>query len=221
MAAKIYYLTATTSGGWRTIDEATQAAATNSDGWVVSTGNTNHSEYYVGVERAANTFTATTAPDGTLDTTNFDAFRSTNAINGSFANANWTFSFVVRPVTSATNQIGRVRYRIIKADANGANATEITSAQQSTSLSGQLANVNLDYTCSHVFNPGAFTISNQYLFIQIAWERTTGGSMTAADVNWRTGSASTTGTRIQTSDFTATPQSQAPRSMHQFRLRRN
>ena len=96
MAAKNFYLTATTGNSWRTIDEATQAAATNADGWVVSTGSTNHSEYAVGVERAASTFTGTTVPDGSLDTSLKDAFRSTNAYTGDFASANWVFNFVVR-----------------------------------------------------------------------------------------------------------------------------
>ena len=97
MAVKTFYLTGATANGWRTIDETAVAAANNTDGWVVSTGNTNHSEYAVGVERAATTFTGTTVPDGTLDTTLKDAFRSTNAYTGTFAAGSWTFNFVVRP----------------------------------------------------------------------------------------------------------------------------
>lgn len=202
MATKSYFLTATTGDGWRTIDESTQAAATNSDGWVVSTGNTNHSEFEVGVERAATTFTGTTVPDGTLDTSLKDAFRSTNALSGSFASGNWVFHFVVRGVTSASTQAGRIRFRILKANADGSSATEITSGQQQ----GSAVTINAtgtDFDSTLTVNPGAFTITNQYLFIQIAWERTGAGAMTNADVNWRTGSATTTGTRITTADFTA------------------
>src|SRR3954464_14648777 len=132
MATKSWYLTATTGAGWRTVDESTQAAANSTDGWVVSTGSTNHSAYFVGVSRAATTFTATTEPNGALDTTNKDAFRTTNPLCGNFASANWVFHFVVRS-TSAGSQAGRIRFRLIKADADGGNAVEITSGQQQAS----------------------------------------------------------------------------------------
>ena len=200
MAIKSWYLTATTSGGWRTIDESTQAAATNSDGWVVSTGSTNSSEFFVGVERAASTFSGNTVPDGSLDTANFDAFRSTNLINGNFANANWTFHFVVRGVTSANSQAGACVFRIFKADANGANATEIATGQH-TASTVTITATGTDFDSTLVLNPGAFSIVNQYLFIQIAWKRTGAGSMTTNDVNWRTGSTSSAGTRIDSSTF--------------------
>lgn len=205
MAVKNYYLTATTADGWRTIDEATQAAATNADGWIVSTGATNHAEYAVGVERAATTFTATIAPDGTLDTTLKDAFRSTSPLTGRFASGSWQFNFVVRAVTNAGTQNGRIRFRMIKANADGSNATEITLGQQSAGLTGAIANTTADFTSTVSFNPGAFTILDQYLFIQIAWERTAAGAMTSSDVNWRTGSSTSAGTRIVTADFTVEP----------------
>jgi hypothetical protein len=108
---------------------------------------------------------------------------------------------VVRAVTNAGTQAGRVRFRIIKADANAANATEITSGQQLASIV-TLAATGTDYDSTLTVNPGAFTISNQYLFIQIAWERTAAGGMTSADVNWQRGSSSSVGTRIVSSDFT-------------------
>jgi hypothetical protein len=168
---------------------------------VVGTGATLHAEYAVGVERVATTFTGTTVPDGTLDTTLKDAFRTTNPLTGDFASGNWTFSFVVRAVTSASSQNGRIRCRLIKADADGSNATEITAAQQQGSLVGAMSSTTTDYTSTVTFNPGVVTLSNQYLFIQIAWERTTAGGMTSADVNWRTGSSASLGTRIATTDF--------------------
>lgn len=220
MAVINWYLTATTSGGWRTIDEATQGAATNADGWVHGTGSTNHSAYFVGVERAASTFTATTDPDGSLDATNFDAFRTTNAYNGSFAAGTWSFHFVVVSVTSTTGQDGRIRFRLIKADADGANATEITAGQQQASLITDVAATDEDSTLD--FDPGAFSITNQYLFIEVAWERTGAATMANADVNWRTGSATTTGTRITSADFTVagtTPERTWPLSLVRRRPR--
>ena len=204
-----WYLTATTADGWRTVDEATQGAAKNTDGWVVSTGSTNHSAYAVGVERAATTFANTTPPSGTLDTSLKDAFRSTTAYSGDFASANWTFTFSVQATTNGGAQDGRIRFRLIKANADGSSATEITSAQQQASLLSDVATTGT-FESSLTFNPGAINLANQYLFIQIAWERTGAGGMTNSDINWITGSSASVGTRIVTADFTPAAQALTP-----------
>lgn len=206
MAAKTFYLMdALDAQGWQSLNDGTTQAAATSSGWIVSTGNTNHSKHQSGTgsgtERAATTFDSTTYPTGTLDTTLKDAFRSQNAISGDFASANWVFHFVVRAVTLGGSQNGRIRFRIIKADPDGSNATEITSGQQQGSLAGVITTA-ADFDSTLTVNPGAFTITNQYLFIQIAWERTVAGGMTTSDVHFRTGSSSSAGTRIVTSDFT-------------------
>jgi hypothetical protein len=202
VAAISWYLSATTSGGWRTIDESLASAGKNTDGWVVGTGSTNHSEYEAGVERAATTFTGTGVPDGTLDTSIFDAFRTTDAYSGNFAAANWGFVFSVQATTNGGAQDGRIRFRLIKADADGSNATEITSGQQQASLVSNVATTGT-FESSLTFNPGAFSVAGQYLFVQIAWERTGAGGMATSDINWIRGSGTTTGTRITSSDFTA------------------
>ncbi len=198
--AKRWYLANATSDGWRRLSETLQAAATINDGWIVATGAVNHSEYAVGVERAALTFLNTNPPDGSLDTSLKDAFRSQGSYLGSFLSGSWDCHFVVRAVTNASGQDGRIRFRLIKADLDGSNATEITSGQQSCSLVSNLL-TSTDFDSSLSFNPGAFTVTNQYLFFQLAWERTGGGSMSSADVNWRTGSSLTAGTRISSSGF--------------------
>jgi hypothetical protein len=203
MAAINLYLANATSDSWRRLSESTQTAATINDGWVVGTGSTNHSAYFVGVERAASTFADTNPPDGSLDTTNFDAFRSENPYTGTFASGNWEFHFVVRSVTSTTGQDGRIRFRLFKADANGGNAVEITGSQQQGSLITDVDS-GTDEDSTLTFNPGAFSIDNQYLFVQVAWERTGAATMSTADVNWRTGSSTSAGTRIVTADFTPT-----------------
>lgn len=203
MAIKTWYLSATTANSWRTIDESVAAAGKNTDGWIVSTGATNTSSYAVGVERADTTFVGTTQPDGTLDTTLFDAFRTTNAYTGDFASGNWTFVFSVQATTNGGSQDGRIRFRIIKAAADGSSATQITAAQQSASIVTNVATTGT-FASSLTVNPGAFSLANQYLFIQIAWERTGAGGMTTADINWIRGSASNVGTRITSADFTDT-----------------
>jgi hypothetical protein len=61
-----------------------------------------------------------------------------------------------------------------------------------------------DFDSNLTFNPGAFSISAQYLFFQIAWERTGAGGMTTSDIDFRTGSSGSVGTRVLTADFTPT-----------------
>jgi hypothetical protein len=203
MAVLTFYLTAALDSTYRQLSQTAVAAATNADGWVVSTGSTLHSEYQVNVERAATTFTGTTVPDGTLDTTLKDAFIC-DPVNVVFPAGNWTFTFVVRAVTSATGQAGRIRFRVIKAYADGSNATEITSGQQQGSLTGAMSSTTTDFTSSATVSMPAFFLEGlptlERLFIQIAWERTTAASMTTADVNWRTGSSASVGTRIVTTN---------------------
>lgn len=203
MATKTFYLRNVPLDGWETIiDGVTQTAATLPVGWTVSTGATLHSELEANVERAASTFVGTTVPDGSLDTTLKDAFRSVDPLTGSFASGNWTFNFVVRAVTNGGAQDGRVRFRLLKGpNANGTGATEITAAQQSASIVSNVS-TSADFGSTLTLNPGAITFNNEYLFVQVAWERTGAGGMTTADILFRTGSSSTVGTRITTADFT-------------------
>lgn len=212
-----YYLANATSDSWRRLSTSTQAAATLTDGWIVSTGTTNHAEYEVGVERAATTFTGTTVPDGTLDTALKDAFRSELALSGDFASANWEFHFVVRADTNGGAQDGRIRFRLIKANADGSSATQITGAQQQGSAVTDVS-TSADFDSTLTVNPGAFSMANQYLFIQIAWERTGAGGMTSSDIHFRSGSSSSAGTRIITANFTSS-QSVVPVLMAQYNQR--
>lgn len=201
MAAINLYLKSTLNDGWCGMSESTQTAATTASGWTVGTGFIQHSELESGVERAASTFIATLAPDGSLDTTLKDAFRSENAYNGDFANADWSFHGVVRAASNGGAQDGRVRFRLLKANADGSSATEITSGHQQAAAVTDVS-TSADFDSNLTFNPGAFSVANQYLFFQIAWERTGAGGMTSADILFRTGSSSSAGTRVVTADFT-------------------
>lgn len=204
MAAINLYLNDALVNSWQQLTEETQAAATTA-GWIVSTGTTNRSKWQSGTgsgtERAATTFDATTYPNGTIDTTLFDCFRSQNAYSGDFAAANWTVTGAMRAVTNGGSQTGVLHLRLFKANSDGSSATEITSAIQSSATSGTIG-TGADTEVTVTFNPGAFSITNQYLFFQIAWGRVAAGGMTTADVHFRTGQSTTVGTRIVTSDFT-------------------
>lgn len=205
MAAITWYLTndsASVGSDLSLSDPGTEAYRSPVTGWVVGTGSTNHSAYYNDTERASSTFADTTPPSGTLDTTNGDFWVSPSAISGDFASGNWVVSVAVLGNTGGGAQDGQARCRLFRgANQDGSSATEITGAQQTGT-----AVTNLDTTTTQVstitFNPGAFTVTNEYVFIQIAWERTGAAGMTNHDVNLRVGNGSGTGSRVVTADFT-------------------
>ena len=86
-------------------------------------------------------------------------------------------------------------------NADGTSSVEITAAQQQGGLVTDLATTATQVSTA-TFNPGAFSVNNEYIFIQLAWERTGAGSMVSADVNARIGNGSGSGCRVVTSDFT-------------------
>ena len=135
--------------------------------------------------QASATFSGTAHPDGSIDTSTGDCWRTTNTYIGSFAAANWNLHFACRGVTQAGTQDGRVRYRLFRgANADGTGATEITSAHQQGGLVTNLL-TSATQTSTATFNPGAFSVTNEYIFVQLAWERTGAGGMTTTDVAMR------------------------------------
>lgn len=181
--------------------EAYRSAVT---GWIVSIiAAGNYSSYFNDVERAAATFGATAQPDGSLDTSNGDFWTSPTALTGSFAATDWTIYAAVRAQTRASGQDGRVRARIFRGvNQDGTGATEITSAAtDGTTVTDLLTTVTQVSTVT--VNPGAFSVSNEYIFIQLAWEITGDATFATADVNFRIGNGSSAGSRVITSEFTA------------------
>jgi hypothetical protein len=169
-------------------------------GWVVGTGSTNSAHMDAGTTVPSANFTSTTPPDGTLDGTTGDGFRTTSTYTGNFAAAAWTFNFVVVGVTQAATADGRVVYRLFRgANADGSGATQITSAQQQASVVTDLTTTA--QTSTHSLSPGAITVTNEYLFVQVAWLRTGAGGHTTTDVIFRWGN---TGTRVISAAFTPT-----------------
>jgi hypothetical protein len=185
-------------------DPGTEAYASPVTGWIVSTGTTNRSHLAAQVEQAAATFVDTAPPDGSIDTTTGDCLRSTLAYTGDFADANWVLSLCVRANTNGGTQDGLGYCRLFRgANADGSSATEITAAAQASTAVDNLT-TSATLTGTVTFNPGAFSVAGEYLFLQLAWGRTGAGGMTSADVNFRVGNASGAGTRCVTANFTAT-----------------
>src|SRR5262245_22603741 len=175
----------------------TNAFASPVTGWVVGTATTNFSKFNSQVE--ATVFDGT-YPVSPIDSTNGDCFRTTNTYNGSFASANWTVAFEWAANTSASGQSVVVWLRLYRgANADGSSATEL----KSSSISGGTLGIGGGSTVSMgaIFNPGAFSVSNEYIFIQLACQRTVAGSMSTADCNLRVGG--TNHSKVTSADFTA------------------
>lgn len=203
MAIKTWYATNAKASVHKEMSETSpgaDATASPVTGWVVGTGSTNNSEMFDQVERAASTFVDTVPPDGTPDATNGDCLRSAGTYSGDFAAGSWSINLTVIAVTNGGAQDGNLVCRLLRgANADGSGATEITAAQQSGGAVTDLT-TTAQQTSTATFDPGAFSVSAEYLFVQVAWKRTGAGGMTNADVDMRIG---TTATRVVSADFTA------------------
>lgn len=177
-------------------------SGSSNSGWIPGTGSTNHAAMDNGVEVPMASFVNTNDPDGTLNTTTGDAFRTQYPLTGDFASGNWLWFVECSYDTGFSTCQGRIRFRLFRgASPTGSDAVEITSGQ----LQGSIAIMDGTSTQNEsqlTFNPGAFSLNNEYLFVQCAWERTVAGSMSSNDVHWR--GNNTTYTRLETSTFTPT-----------------
>jgi len=196
VAAKTLFLTNTAlSTIYQEISETSPGAeATTSPvtGWVVAkTAPTVYSEFRTRTERAANTFSGTVVPDGSIDTTNGDCWRTTNAYTGTFAANNWVFTARVRATSAESGADGRCRFRLFRsANADGTSATEITSGTAvGSGVTDLLTSVSQDSAVTVAL--GAVTLANEYLFVQVAWEIQGASGSSTADVNVRIGTSST------------------------------
>jgi hypothetical protein len=193
VAVKTWYATNTLVSNHQELSETSPGAdATSSPavGWVVgTTAPTVYAEFDGGTKQANSTFSATARPDGTINTAG-DCLRTANTYRGTFTAGNWTIDFAVIGVTNSGAQDGRARFRLFRsANADGSSATEITAGVQTGST---LTNISTSQVKSSVtFNPGAFSLTNEYLFIQVGWEITGAGGMTTTDVVMRVGTTAT------------------------------
>jgi len=203
VAVKTFYLkSASNAQGYADLaDGTTQAAANSVHGWVPGTAASGRFPLRAG--GATSTLTDATQPDGSIDTTNKDAIRSETALSGTFASGNWVFTFSCTGSVATGSIDGRILFRLFKsANADGTSATEITAGIQTGSTITNISSSTDLTTSALTINPGAITLTAEYLFIQVAWEQTGAGGMSTSNVLLRTGSSASAGTRIDTTDFT-------------------
>lgn len=126
-----------------------------------------------GSERASTAFGGTAQPAGDPDNSTGDCFRSTSALTGDFATGVWTITVPVIAVTGASGQDGRVRVRIWKSsNATGTSPTEITSGAVVGTTVTDLTTGAEQTSVATTSSITGFSLSAEYLFVQIAWEIT-------------------------------------------------
>jgi len=211
MPAITFRLGAGQDGNFAAMNEVDQTAASRTDGWTVAkVASGNSAEYIAGTKQASGALTSqTTTPKPAAFNTGAaaaNAIKSAAQYSGSFAATAWTLTFAVRAGT-ASSQAGRIRCRVFTSqNANGSGATERTGATQVGTTSAALS-TTADVTTVVTWTPGtAFTVSNEYIFIVIAWEITTASGSNNGDVVMRTGNvAGASGCRFVTSILSPTP----------------
>lgn len=148
-------------------------ASTSTTGWIQGTQLTGvYSRVSYNNERAEATFTSTAQPSGSPLGSAQDCWRISAATTGDFSAGTWYSSLSVIAVTSGGFQDGRARFRIWRsANADGTSATEVTAGTMIGSLVTNL-NVTTAQSSSASTQIAAFSMANQYLFMQAAWEST-------------------------------------------------
>lgn len=187
-ATKSFYLRNATAWGTSAASGLAQdgglatSAAAMTTGWTVGTNATGKMALLnYGSEVSAATFAASTLPSGAPSTNAPDCFRSTNPLNGTFADS-WQFAIGVKSTTAGASGSGRLRIRVWRSTSpTGASATEITASTIVTSSwSNLLTSAQQNLTAT--WTPGSFSLSNEYLFFQIACEVVTASGSASADV---------------------------------------
>jgi hypothetical protein len=204
MAVKTYRLATSVVNNFGELLEADQAVATSATGWTVGKlASPQSANMDIGVEQTTGAFSsnATTAkPTALVTGTTANAFRTSTALSGVFANTNWSIVVPLRSVTAVGGTV-RVRLRVYKsANADGTGATELTGATQVGTTSGALA-TGSDVNSTVTWAPGGtITLTNEYLFFAIALEVVTAGGSNTSDALLRHGT-SANGVRVVTPDF--------------------
>lgn len=150
------------------------STATTATGWTVDTvASGNYALMAYASERLSSTFSGTAQPAGNPDNSLGDCFRSTSTMSGDFATGVWTIAVPVIAVSAAAGQDGRVRVRLWKsANATGTSPTELTSGAVAGTTVTNLTTGAEQISTVTTSSITGFSMANEYLFVQIAWEIT-------------------------------------------------
>ena len=94
-------------------------------------------------------------------------------MTGDFATGVWTIAVPVIAVSAASGQDGRVRVRLWRsANATGTSPTEITAGAVAGTTVTDLTTGAEQVSTVTTSSITGFSMANEYLFVQIAWEIT-------------------------------------------------
>lgn len=149
----------------------TPTASTSTTGWIQgTTAAGNYSRQSFRQERAAATFGATAEPSGSPLGLAQDSWRISAVTTGDFSAGTWYSSVSVIAVTSGGFHDGRANFRIWRsASADGTSATEISAGRMVGSLVTDVS-TTVAQSSSASTQIGAVSLTNEYLFLQVAWE---------------------------------------------------
>lgn len=155
-------------------------------------------------ERPRLEYTTTAQPNsGPLGTAE-DCFRISGLTTGQFSAGTWYSSISVIAVSSGGDQDGNARFRIWRSSsADGTGATELTSGTMVGTATTNLS-TTVAQSSSASTQIAASNLTNEYLFLQVAWQITSTVATNARDCLIRFGSlAQTNGSGLITSAFSA------------------
>lgn len=156
------------------------AVSASTTGWIcgkIAAGNWSRLTY--NTEKAAATFTTTAEPSGTPLNSAEDCFRS-DATTGDFSAGTWYSAISCIAVSNGGAMDGRAIFKLYRStNADGTSPTAITS-NMTGSLVTNLATSAAQQSSAST-QVGAFSLNNEYLFMQVAWEITGAGGNNAAD----------------------------------------
>ncbi len=187
------------------LDPTAPTASTSTTGWTVnSVGVGRYSLMTFGTEIPSTGLTATAQPSGAPITTAGkvaeDCWRTSAVTSGIISAGTFLSAISVIAVSSGGNQDGRMRCRLwYSANADGSSAVELTKGTMvGTIVTNLTTTVAQSSSASTALSRS--TLTDAYLFWQVAWEITGAGNNASRDVLIRLGAES----RISFSDFSAT-----------------
>jgi hypothetical protein len=169
---KWYWKNATASGSSHgSLSELAPTANTGAlaTGWTPGSSSSGYSLMLWGTRRAAATFGGTAQP-ASAPTTN-DCARTTDGTGtgkytGAFASGTWTLASTLSSAVASGSNV-KLEFRLWRSvNADGSSATEITSGAIETNAFTAVDSGN--NVVSATFNPGAVSLSGEYLFLQVA-----------------------------------------------------
>src|SRR5215831_1243357 len=188
-------------------------AANTVYGWVPAKQSTGkpYFQAFLGASAAASTTTTqtttyigvTSAPTkgtGNTNTTSGDSFATPSAYSGVFAAGAWTLNLMLRASTAGA--IGHLNLRVwASVNADGSSARELTSGSLVGTAVTLSTTADVNGMGTTTWSPGAITLVNEYMFFQVEWQETTGGSSNSDNVLFRAGTCLVTTTNFSPIQF--------------------